>query len=361
MSDTEYGQNGAWASPAGPAQDEAGFVTPDPSFVPPPPPGVGIEGPGRPADAHRAAPDAYARFKPGIITLRPLTFGQILDGGIKGLRHNPKVMLGLNGAVALVATIALFGFGFSYFAASMSFDPMSTEDPFSAGSIVSFVVGTIVSSLLLTMVTALTSVSVGKSVIGVVVPPGEAWTAAMRRMPSVLGLTLLMSGAAVVGYGVLILVVVVAAAVSPGLAIAVGILLFLAAIAAVVWLGIKLSLTIPAAVLERVGPITAMKRSWSLTTGRFWMILAVLLVATVITSVIQQVLAAPVSVLIPLLAFNSTEPPEYLILVLLAVASYIGVLLSTVYVASVTAIVYTDQRMRREGFDLVLSQAAERR
>jgi hypothetical protein len=33
-------------------------------------------------------------------------------------------------------------------------------------------------------------------------------------------------------------------------------------------------------------------------------------------------------------------------------------LLSTVFVASVTAVIYTDQRMRREGFDLVLAQAA---
>ena len=361
MSDTEYSRSGAWASPAGPSNDDPGFVTPEPSFVPPPPPGAFTDSAQRPAEPLRAAPDAYAKFKPGIITLRPLTFGQILDGGIKALRHNPKVMLGLNGVVALVATIALFAFGFSYFASSMTFDPASTESPYTPGSIVSFVVGAFVSSLLLTVVTALTSISVGKSVIGVVVPPGEAWTAAMRRMPSVLGLTLLMSGAALVGYGVAVVIVVLAAQVSPALAVVLGIILFLATISAVFWLGIKLSLTIPAAVLERVRPIKAMKRSWSLTTGRFWMILAVLLVATIITSVIQQVLTAPVAVIMPLLAFNSSEPPEFLIIVLLAIASYLGVLLSTVFVASVTAIVYTDQRMRREGFDLVLSQAAERR
>jgi len=313
-----------------------------------------------PPPGYQAGPDAYARFKPGIITLRPLSFGQILDGGIKALRHNPKVMLGLNGVVALVATIALYGFGFTYFADAMSFDTSSTDTPFTAGGIVSVAVGALVSSLLLTMVTALSSVSVGRSIIGVKISPRDAWSAALKRMPTVIGVTLLMLGATVVGYGVLAVIIVVSAAVSPVLAVVLGLVLGLATVVAVVWVSIKLALTLPAAVLERLGPIAAIRRSWNLTTGRFWMILSVLLVATIITSVIQQVISAPVSLFLPMLAFNSTEVSTGLFVGLLAAASYIGLLLSTVFLASVTAVVYTDQRMRREGFDLILAQSAQR-
>jgi hypothetical protein len=292
--------------------------------------------------------------------LRPLSFGQLLDGGIKALRHNPKVMLGLNGIVSLVATVALYGFGYTYFSDALTFDQTSSDMPFSAGGIVSFVVGAFVSSLLLTMVTALSSVSVGRSVIGVKIPAGEAWSAALKRMPSVIGVTLLMSGVGVVGYAVAILIVVMAAAVSAGLAIFLGILLALGTVVLVTWFAIKLSLTLPAAVLERLGPIAAMRRSWRLTTGRFWMIFSVLLVATLITSAIQNVISAPVSFILPMLAFNSTEVSPSLYVALLAAASYIGILLSTVFLASVTAVVYTDQRMRREGFDLILAQASQR-
>jgi len=368
-----------WASPHGESDDFGSPAPPSHSFTAPdhtptPPSGWGAPpaspdssapgqaAPGQPTQPHasQAGPDAYARFKPGIITLRPLSFGQVLDGGIKALRHNPKVMLGLNAVVALVATIALFGFGFTYFADALSMDPMSSDSPFSAGGIVSFVLGTLVSSLLLTMVTALSSVSVGRSVIGVKIGPREAWMAALKRMPAVIGVTLLMLGVATVGYAVLVIIVIVSAAVSPALAIVLGILLGLGTVAALVWLSIKLSLTLPAAVLERLGPIAAMRRSWNLTTGRFWMIFSILAVATIITSVIQNVISAPVSVFLPLVAFNSEGVSTGLFVAILAAASYIGVLLSTVFLASVTAVIYTDQRMRREGFDLVLAQSAQR-
>lgn len=351
---------GAWAAPAGAPQDEAGFDAPGTAAVPPPPaftqPATGQQAP-----EYRPGADAYARFKPGIITLRPLSFGQILDGGIKGLRHNPKVMFGINALIALAATVLLYALGASYFLDAMTFDTTSSANPFDAGSLVGLVAGSVVSSLVLTMVTALSSVSVGKSVIGVVISPRDAWTATLKRMPSVLGVTALMGGALIAAYGIIAGVVVLAATASGGLAVFLGVVLGLASAVAIVWLSIKLSLTLPAAVLERVGPITAMKRSWSLTTGRFWMIFSILFVATIITSVIQQVLTGPLAFILPLASFNSSGPPEALVLVLFGVATYLGLLLSTVFLASVTAIIYTDQRMRREGFDLVLSQAAQRR
>ena len=310
-----------------------------------------------PASAYNTA-DAYARYKPGIIVLRPLGFGQILDGGIKALRHNPKVMIGLNGAVTLVATVAMFGLGYQYFSGSLSFDPSGSNQAFSASSIIGLSAGALVATLLLTMVTVISSVSVGRSVIGDVISPRDAWARSIRRLPTVLAITLLMMLAILLGYGVIVGLVFVSALVTPVLAVIVGIFGGLGSLVLLVWLGIKLSITLPASVLERLGPITSMRRSWRLTAGRFWMIFSVLLVATIITSVIQNVISAPVSLIMPFAFLNSAEPPTGLMMLLLAVASYIGMLLSTVFVASVTAVVYTDQRMRREGFDLILAQAA---
>jgi MFS family permease len=310
-----------------------------------------------PPTAYNGA-DAYSRYKPGIIVLRPLGFGQILDGGVKALRHNPKVMIGLNGAVTLVATVAMFGLGYQYFSSAFSFDPSATSQAFSPGSIIGMLAGSLVATLLLTMVTVISSVSVGRSVIGDVITPRDAWNRSMRRMPTVLAITLLMLLAIVLAYAVIVGLVIVSALAAPWLAVIVGLLGILGLIVLFVWLGIKLSITLPASVLERLGPVASMRRSWRLTTGRFWMILSVLLVASIITGFIQSFASAPASVLMPLMFLNSDSPPAGLMLVLLAVGSYVGMLASTVFVASVTAVIYTDQRMRREGFDLVLAQAA---
>jgi hypothetical protein len=341
----------AGSSPASPALD-GGWQASDPV------PGAAAGQPyPYPAAAYNGA-DAYARYKPGIIVLRPLGFGQILDGGIKALRHNPKVMIGLNGAVALAATVAMFGLGYQYFSSAFSLDPSGASQAFSPGSIIGVVAGAPVATLLLTMVTVISSVSVGRSVIGDVITPRDAWGRSMRRMPTVLAITLLMMLAIVLGYAIIVGLVIVSALATPWLAVIVGVLGGLGSLVLFVWLGIKLSITLPASVLERLGPVASMRRSWRLTTGRFWMIFSVLLVATIITSVIQQTMSAPVSLLMPILFLNSDSPPTGLMLVLMAVASYVGMLLSTVFVAAVTAVVYTDQRMRREGFDLVLAQAA---
>jgi len=353
----------SWASPAdaaestapmAPSPEAGGWQIPDGGSA------AGGNGAYPHAPASNPARDAYARYKPGIIVLRPLSFGQILDGGIKALRHNPKVMIGLNGIVALAATAAMFGLGFEYFSSSFSFDPYANGQAFSAGSIVGLVAGILVATFLLTMVTVISSVSVGRSVIGEVIPPREAWARSLRRMPTVLAITALMTLASVLAYGIIVGLVVVSALIAPWLAIIVGIVAGLGSVVLVTWLGIKLAVTLPASVLERLGPIASMRRSWRLTTGRFWMILAVLLVASIITSVIQNVISVPVSVIMPLAFLNSDSPPAGLMILLLAVTSYVGILLSTVFVASVTAVVYTDQRMRREGFDLVLAQSAAR-
>ena len=44
--------------------------------------------------------------KPGIIALRPLQLGDILDGAVKAVRYNPKAMVGLSALVLAVFSSA---------------------------------------------------------------------------------------------------------------------------------------------------------------------------------------------------------------------------------------------------------------
>lgn len=348
-----------WTSPGG--QQSAGFTSPSappPQGAQPPPPPSGAPTAG--THTYAAPTNAgYQYYKPGIIALRPLNFGEILDGSIKAIRHNPKVLVGLNALVVLIATVALFGLGYGYFAGLFTFDPTTDAEFINAGDLVSFYAGAFVSSLILTFVTALTSVSVGRSVLGKVAQPGDAFRAALKRFPVVLGITLLMSLGMTVIMVVIIAAIVIAAMLNPVVGIIVAFLMIVAMIVGVVWASVKLSIAVPAAVLENLGPIQALARSWRLTQGRFWMIFAVILVAGIITSVIQQVVSVPVFFVLPLLGSSDPESISGLFIVVTAITTYVGMLIATVYLAGVTAVIYTDQRMRREGFDLVLARAAQ--
>lgn len=365
----------AWAAPDG-SHTEPGFSPPPlaapvepsaaasvPGWSTPTPPGATANDvpPPPPAD-HGIAPGAvsYAMYKPGIIVLRPLGFGEILDGGIKALRHNPKVMLGLNALIVLVSQVALFGLGYDYFSTIFSLDVVELET-FQIGSILAFFVGAILSSLILTATSAVTSVSVGRSIIGERIPVGDAWKAAWKRTPTVLVMTLLMLGVGIGAYFAIILLTVLLAALHPVLGIIAAVLSALVVLVGALGLGVKFGLAIPAAVLEQLGPIKALRRSWRLTQGRFWPIMGVLVVATLITGVIQNVLSVPIMVIIPLAAVLSPTATSVAFMVALVLSSFLGVLISVVFVGGITAILYTDQRMRREGFDLTLSRAAMER
>ena len=101
----------SWSAPGG---EDAG-ATPGPGLPPPPPsppgqpplpqygaPQYGAPQYGYPAayPGGFAAPYAMAAPKPGIIPLRPLTVGEILDGAFSTIRRHPRATLGLSAAVA---------------------------------------------------------------------------------------------------------------------------------------------------------------------------------------------------------------------------------------------------------------------
>ncbi|WNM26708.1 glycerophosphoryl diester phosphodiesterase membrane domain-containing protein [Demequina capsici] len=381
MSDSGQGTSGAGLSGGSDGGSAPVFVPPSAGVAPPPPPYPGAAT-GSPVQAFPAPPappgapvpppahprplDAAAMLRPGIIPLRPLTFGELLDGPLKAIRHNPKVMLGINALVSALAMVVMFGMGYSYYASlfDSAFIDVSSSSamPFSISDVVLLLVGSLLGSLVLLVSTAVTSVSFSRSVIGERIGPGEAVRRGFTALPALLVQTLMLGIAGTLVIGVATGAVVVAFRADLGLGLAALVLLGLGAVALIIWVAIKVSLAVPVVVLERMGPFRALRRSWRLTTGRFWMILGVLVVAGLITSVIQNVLAVPVSVLLPLFMFTAdpgTAGPLYV--AVLALATYAGALLSIVYLGGVSAGLYTDQRMRQEGFDLTLQRAVQER
>jgi hypothetical protein len=133
------------------------------------------------------------------------------------------------------------------------------------------------------------------------------------------------------------------------------------------WLGIRVSLATPALVLEDLRVPAALRRSWALTAGLFWRTLGILAASSVLIGIVQYVLSVAVQIggillglaIASMLGDASSDTAAG---VTLAVASVSGGLLSGIvtqpFLAAVLALLYTDGRIRKEGFDLALVRAA---
>ncbi|GAA2396141.1 hypothetical protein GCM10010420_22230 [Streptomyces glaucosporus] len=332
---------------------------------PPPPPGQpGWGGWGRPPAA-----------KPGVIPLRPLGIGEILDGAVSTARAHWRTVLGVSLGVAvvvqLVSTVAtgLWLRGNSGFEAIQTKVEPTTEELRDALSgtmsalgveMLATLVGTVIATAMLTMV-------VSRAVLGRPVSLGEAWRDSRPQLLRLLGLTLLVG---------LIVTAAIVVCVLPGLLLSLagsvlaGIGLFflggLGGVVIAVWLWVRYCLSAPALMLERQGVTAAMRRSAKLVRGSWWRVFGIQILTFVLVMMVGMIVQLPASLLAPVLggggldSFVSGEPLE-MSWTYLAVIGIGAVLASTITLplsAGVTALLYMDQRIRREALDLELARAA---
>ncbi|MCK6212066.1 glycerophosphoryl diester phosphodiesterase membrane domain-containing protein [Georgenia sp. EYE_87] len=334
-----------------------------------PPPSAPVYGQYGSADAQRVPRGFGGAAQPGIVPLRPLNVGEILDGGFRAIRANPKVMFGLSllvmGATAVIEAVVL---GLLIGGALPLLDPTASPESMAAlgaGSVVgglATAVGVYIASIVLT---AILIISVSQSVIGRVATAGEVWANAKGQVWRLVGLTLLLG----VGWVVVVVGLAVVATLLGGGAVAafgdsapvlVALVIFVLVVAALVgmaFFAVRLTLAAPALMLERTGVVESLRRSWSLTRGHFWRIFGSLALALIIISVISYALMIPVTVGMAFIGDEMTA-----IVVTLVVSTVLQVLLSaltTPFLAAVLALVYIDVRMRKEGLDVELARAAE--
>jgi hypothetical protein len=190
------------------------------------------------------------------------------------------------------------------------------------------------------------------------------WRRARGRLLAALGLALLIGLVTVLAVGVLLL---------PGILTLVagsndaGAVLLIAGVAgAIVVLFLLLtrwSLAAPALMLENASVTTAMRRSWRIVRGSTWRVFGILLLAGIIVNIGQAVITVPVGLLAALPAAGQASPYESLPitfaqLLISGVGSIVAGAIFYPFSAAVSALLYIDLRMRREGLDVRLAQAA---
>lgn len=340
-----------------------------PDGMPPPgsPPSVPAP-PGAPPAAdgpdpwQRLTPEELTRLhRPGVVPLRPLGLGDIFGGSLQTMRRNPRATVGM--ALLVLAALLVPSLLLSLGVAGTSLLAPTDREA------VLLLVTLVFSALASTTLTGLIVHTVGEAVLGDRAGLEEAWEAVRGRIPALLGalvlmtVLLLLAGAVVVGVVVLATWAATAAGDLPAVLVAVG--GGLAAAVLLVWAGSRLSLAPAPVVLERAGPWRGVRRAWALTSGRqSWRVTGITVLAGLVTAAFAAGVQVPAAVLLLVAGdglLTTAGGPSTLAIVLDHAVQLAVNAVVVPFTAGVTALLYLDQRIRREGLDLVLHRTAQER
>ncbi|MHA7285152.1 DUF7847 domain-containing protein [Arthrobacter sp. MDT3-44] len=358
---TSYGTpapNQGWGGYSAPGTQQPG-PSGGSAYPPPTYPASGFQGSGYRASGYQAPP------KPGVIPLRPLGLGEILDGAFQACRRNPVATFGsalLLQAVVALATVLLFGNILSSLEVFEAQSPTS-EDLIGAfaGFGVAAAVAGVVSGVALLILQGILVIPVARAVINQRTSFGQAWRLARGRLLPLLGFGLLSFAVGLVGFLLLGGIAVLAVAGLEEYSALVIVPLVLGVGVVLVWASTKLVVAPAALMLEGTGPWTSVKRSWQLTRGNWWRTFGIVLLTSIIVSIIASVISMPLSFAVSLLvgfsSAASSTPDAMSSLPLVAATQGITALFTAIgyaFQSAVTSLLYVDLRMRREGFDVVL-------
>ena len=259
--------------------------------------------------------------------LRPLGLGEILDVGIKlYLRHWRPLMACVVWVVLPVQVISVL-ITLSIAPEQLRFGSTSgtgvTADEVDA-FLASQGVIAILQAVVYVLATAACFKAVADAYIGGTPAARRSLGFAARRLPALLLLSIV-AGVALV-------------------------LAFIALIVPGIWLAVAWSLAIPVLLFERVSPFGALGRSHRLVKGRWWKVAVTIMIGVLLVSFLGGVMQG-ILLAVPTLLVEDNEAVAAFATV---VANTIGSVITTPFTAAVVALIYFDQRVRKEGFDLQL-------
>lgn len=372
------GPSGGWASPSG----EGSAAHPSPPPVAPPPPGwqptagwSGQAGWGGQTNWGTLGPP---EAKPGVIPLRPLGLGELLDGAVTLVRRYPRPALGLSAAIAIISTTLNIVLAVTALRPLVSFDAgvlsrgngaaaTSQLDGALGGAALGGVGSGLVNALATLVLTGILTAIVGRGVLGLPMTLAQAWAEVRPVLPRLIGVAIL---TALLVYGTLAAGLIVAALSlaafgAPGALLAIP--AAVAGAAGAAYLYCRLALAPCAAVLEKAGIRASLRRSGILVRRSWWRVFGILLLTLLVAGFVTQVAQLPF--LLVGLGPGGFGPGGFgrggnltgsttRLLVLSYLGAGIGQTLVAPFTAGVRALLYVDRRMRAEGLDVTLAAAA---
>ncbi|MFF2273335.1 hypothetical protein ACFVTX_13720 [Agromyces sp. NPDC058136] len=378
-----------WQAPGVPASGAQDATVPPPYGAPPAPPAPGGYPPppqgATPPPGEYPPPSAYPAPgawspppKPGLLPLRPLSFGTLLWAPFQALRRNPSATFGSGLVVQLVSALATLAVVVPFMVFAFTrVENAATED---ADALMSGGVGAFLLLMLVPVALSIVASAFLQGVMVIEVATGTLgerlsfsalWRRAARRIWPLLGWTALVTVAILLVVAVFTVVIVIAALTSPTalvIAIVLALLGVLGLMVVGAWLTTKLAIVPSIIVLEHAGIGEAVRRSWRLTNGYFWRTLGTLLLVGLILNVAGQVVVQPVSLIGTILAAIVDPTGEGAAIGITIATTVLSLVLSlligaitAVVQSALVAVIYIDLRMRTEGLDLELTRYVEQR
>ena len=269
----------------------------------------------------------------GSAQIGPRSGGRILDLGFNIYFGNLTRLLGASAVIAIPLGLILIGLNIVAFA-----------EPSAGAELGRVEIGDSIRFVDYDLFTTLQYVSVGITIVAYLLIIGASYTAAneayfgrpvsvaasvrvaLRRMHSLVWVSLLTAIAVVLGL----------------LALIVG--------AVIVW--VLLAVSIPALLVEDLRGTKALRRSWNLVRNNGWRTFLVLLVAAIFTGLVQAVASLAAEAANGL----ARDQIEFWIVIVQGLST-LGLAFAASFTAVVATVIYYDLRIRKEGFDIELMTA----
>lgn len=315
-----------------------------------------------------------------LFPLRPLGLGEVLGAAVRIYRQRARATLALAAVVYGVAFVVITlatGAGMIPLLGEMQavMDDPTAETEFSTvgdllGTLASSLVTWIVSVIAAAVVTVvLTRIAIGEA-SGDPLPSSQIWptirrfsvpATAVATISAALGTIALLVPALI---GALPLLLLQEANVVLVLCVVLGVVI---GILGAIWIWARTLLAVPAMAIENCGVLTALRRSFAMTSGKkLWRVLGSGVLLYVLYLIASQIIAgvfgtvAAVAYLAVLLAtqMEGLVLGLALLTVISMIGAYIGTFLLAPFYSAGIAALYADNRMRHEAWDIELNRSA---
>jgi MFS family permease len=288
--------------------------------------------------------------------LRPLSVGDIIDRIIRLFRANPILLLGIAILPDLIVEVLQRASGITQtfelndFTAAFSTSPGSATVPRAFQQVnPGLAIAVVLVSLIFSLIQAGAMFeAIGQRYLGRAITVREAYERGLRAVPRLVVSAIVV----IVAFIALFLVVAIALAVlNSSAAVAIAIVLGLVGFLFVLpWAFLSLAVVGPAIVLEGLGPIAAIRRSFHLMDKARLRTLGLYVLVGIISSILGLIFG------VVFLVSFVTEPT--LRAVLQAAASVASAAISGPLLYGAIVVLYYDLRVRKEAFDLQLAAEA---
>ncbi|MDQ0075233.1 DUF7847 domain-containing protein [Arthrobacter oryzae] len=300
-------------------------------------------------------------------------FGEILDGSFQTIRRNAAAMLGAGLLAQTLGTIV--GAVITAQAGAGGESVGLWLESLSPAEMVGLGLGVMAGGVILGLVSVFISlvlqgvmvVPVARSVLNWRTGFKEMWSLSRSRIGSLLGLGVLLFLASVAVVAVLVGGTWLLADSMGGMSALIIVPLFLGTMVTLLFLSIRFLVTPAAIVVEGLGVLDGLRRSWQLTRHNWWRIFGITLVVSLLIGIISQIVLVPITLVSggfsSVVAPHSGDDGQRALAVGVGIASLIvSALIGAVAYAfqtSVMGLLYMDLRMRKEGLDLALLRLLE--